>query len=72
MLDKEEALVYCMILAASSDAEIHPYEKDRIYNIVGGYPIFKNMDELCYKAFNIFYSIHNSTKNNLYIICWQA
>jgi len=45
MLDKEEALVYCMILAASSDAEIHPYEKDRIYNIVGGYPIFKNMDE---------------------------
>ena len=44
MLDKEEALVYCMILAASSDAEIHPYEKDRIYNIVGGYPIFKNME----------------------------
>ena len=45
MLDKEEALIYTMILAASSDAEIHPYERDRIFSIVNLYPIFENTDE---------------------------
>lgn len=44
MLDKEEALIYVMILAASSDGEIHPSEKNRIFDIVDRYPVFKNMD----------------------------
>ena len=75
MLDKEEALIYVMILAASSDGEIHPSERNRIFDIVDRYPVFKNMNperiEVIARAvfeelnFNEFDAILSNTSKSL-------
>ena len=41
-LNKQDKLTFLMILAAACDAEFHPKETHRIYEIIKNYPMFKD------------------------------
>ena len=41
-LNKQDKLVFLMILAAACDAEFHIKESNRIYEIIKNYPMFKD------------------------------
>ena len=43
-LDKEETVLYIMILAASCDSEWHHSESNRIYELIKNHPFFSNLD----------------------------